>query len=388
LETGAKLIVGLLFLVLLLLIGWQWHRTPHAKDDDKALEELRIIYGFWLIVSALLIALLVLIITLIVFFSHTTTATEIKATDIVAITGTVTGLITTLTAAFFGIQQAGAGRSQALTALTQLNAPGSGGAVASKLDPSYGPHSGGTKVSITGNGFTGASGVNFGASPGTNFKFENDGLVTVNSPSAQSKDNEVKVSIVFPSTSPPNREVGTFYYYTIDPSHGPETGGQVVKISGSGLKEVSAVKFGEMDGVNLQRPPPNDQYMSGREFLEVTAPSGNKGSDVPVQLVFPVETGNKASVVGTFHYDAAPVVTAVSPTSGVAGGGTTVTVTGTGFTGATSVRFGASNASAMTVDSDTQITATSPAGSGTVDVTVVMPAGASATSPADQFTYS
>ena len=206
-----------------------------------------------------------------------------------AITGSVTGLITTLTAAFFGIQQAGAGRSQALTALTQLNAPGSGGAVATKLDPSYGPHSGGTKVSITGNGFTGASAVNFGAIPGTNFKFENDGLVTVNSPSAQSKDNEVKVSIVFPSTSPPNREVGTFYYYTIDPSHGPETGGQVVKISGSGLKEVSAVKFGEKDGTNLQRLTPNDQYMSGREFLKVTAPSSNKGSDVPVQLVFPVK---------------------------------------------------------------------------------------------------
>jgi hypothetical protein len=71
-----------------------------------------------------------------------------------------------------------------------------------------------------------------------------------------------------------------------------------------------------------------------------------------------------------------------------AGGGATVTVTGTGFTGATSVRFGASNASAITVVSDTQITATSPAGSGTVDVTVVTPAGTSATSPADQFTYS
>lgn len=86
---------------------------------------------------------------------------------------------------------------------------------------------------------------------------------------------------------------------------------------------------------------------------------------------------------------AAPVVTAINPTRGGAGGGTTVTVTGSGFTGATAVRFGASSASAMTVVSDTQITATSPAGSsGTVDVTVVTPAGTSATSPADQFTYS
>jgi hypothetical protein len=85
---------------------------------------------------------------------------------------------------------------------------------------------------------------------------------------------------------------------------------------------------------------------------------------------------------------AAPVVTAISPTSGGAGGGTAVTVTGSGFTGAISVRFGASSTSAMTVVSDTQLTATSPAGNGTVDVTVVTPAGTSATSPADQFTYS
>jgi hypothetical protein len=76
-----------------------------------------------------------------------------------------------------------------------------------------------------------------------------------------------------------------------------------VKISGSGLKEVSAVKFGEKDGTNLQQLKRDDQYMSGREFLEVTAPSGNKGTDVPVRLVFPVETANKLSVVGTFHYN-------------------------------------------------------------------------------------
>jgi hypothetical protein len=183
-------------------------------------------------------------------------------------------------------------------------APGSGSAVASKLDPSYGPHSGWTKVSITGNGFTGASDVNFGASPGTNFKFENDGLVTVNSPSAQSKDNEVKVSIVFPGTSPPKREVGTFCYYTIDPSHGPTTGGGQVRISGSGLKEVSAVRFGENNGTNLTPLQKDAQYMNGREFRTVTAPPGNSGSDVPVQLVFPVESANKISVVGTFHYDA------------------------------------------------------------------------------------
>ena len=35
----------------------------------------------------------------------------------------------------------------------------------------------------------------------------------------------------------------------------------------------------------------------------------------------------------------------------------------------------------MTVDSDTQITATSPAGTGTVDITVTTPVGTSAATP-------
>ena len=47
-----------------------------------------------------------------------------------------------------------------------------------------------------------------------------------------------------------------------------------------------------------------------------------------------------------------------------------MTITGTNFTGATAVKFGATNAASFTVNSATSITATSPAGSGTVDVTV------------------
>jgi len=91
--------------------------------------------------------------------------------------------------------------------------------------------------------------------------------------------------------------------------------------------------------------------------------------------------------VGYFAKSLAAVVAGINPTSGPAAGGTTVTITGSGFSGAKQVDFGATEASNVTVDSDTQITAVSPAGTGTVDVTVVKPAGASATSAADQFTY-
>jgi hypothetical protein len=80
-------------------------------------------------------------------------------------------------------------------------------------------------------------------------------------------------------------------------------------------------------------------------------------------------------------------VSAVAPPFGPAAGGGTVSVTGTNFAAGDTVAFGGSAATGVTVNSATLITATSPAGTGTVDVTVTGPGGTSATSPADQFTY-
>ena len=83
-----------------------------------------------------------------------------------------------------------------------------------------------------------------------------------------------------------------------------------------------------------------------------------------------------------------PTVTNVNPNTGPTSGGTSVTITGTNFSDATAVRFGSNAAGSFTVDSATQITATSPAGVGTVDVTVTTEeGGTSPNSTADQFTY-
>ncbi|UPK45953.1 S-layer homology domain-containing protein [Paenibacillus pabuli] len=83
-----------------------------------------------------------------------------------------------------------------------------------------------------------------------------------------------------------------------------------------------------------------------------------------------------------------PTIISVSPTSGPTTGGTTVTLTGTKFSGATAVMFGATEATSFTINSETSITATAPAGSaGTVDVTVKRRSGTSTTSAADQYTY-
>lgn len=87
---------------------------------------------------------------------------------------------------------------------------------------------------------------------------------------------------------------------------------------------------------------------------------------------------------GTPSVTAAPAVTGLNPATGAAGA--TVTVTGTGFSSVTGVYFGTVSAP-FTVQSGAQLVTTVPAGSGTVDVTVVTAAGRSATGTPDRFAY-
>ncbi len=83
-----------------------------------------------------------------------------------------------------------------------------------------------------------------------------------------------------------------------------------------------------------------------------------------------------------------PFITAVSPSVGTLLGGTTVTITGKFFTGATSVRFGGAGV-AFTVVSDTSISATSPAGTpgSTVNVSVTTPGGTTPAVDGSAYTY-
>ncbi len=97
------------------------------------------------------------------------------------------------------------------------------------------------------------------------------------------------------------------------------------------------------------------------------------------------ETINGYAQTLTESMCAPPVVTNVAPPSGSAG--SSVVITGSGFSRAIDVEFGATPAFSFHVDSDTQITAVSPGHkAGMVDVTVTVQ-GTSAASSADQFTY-
>jgi hypothetical protein len=103
------------------------------------------------------------------------------------------------------------------------------------------------------------------------------------------------------------------------------------------------------------------------------------------------DTGNPGVTVSaayTLQIDVAdpPTITGISPGSGPTAGGTVVTITGTDLATVGTVTFGGTMAASFTVDSTTQITATTPAGAaGAVDVGVVAFGGSF--TQVDGFTY-
>ncbi len=165
---------------------------------------------------------------------------------------------------------------------------------------------------------------------------------------------------------------------SVSPLAGPLGGGSTVTITGTGFLGASAVEFGGVAGTNLT--------VGSATQATATAPAEAAGTvDVTVATL----SGTSAnSTADHFTYEVAPTVTAISPVAGPLTGSTSVTITGTGFTGATGVSFGSSAAISYVVNSPTSIGAVSPAeGAGTVDVRVTTPIGTSGTSAADQFTY-
>ncbi|MDH6124727.1 IPT/TIG domain-containing protein [Kitasatospora sp. GP82] len=73
----------------------------------------------------------------------------------------------------------------------------------------------------------------------------------------------------------------------------------------------------------------------------------------------------------------APILLALVPPQGPTTGGNTITLVGTGLSGASAVMFGSTPATSFTVLFDGAITAVAPAGTGAVQVTVVTGAGTS-----------
>lgn len=110
-------------------------------------------------------------------------------------------------------------------------------------------------------------------------------------------------------------------------------------------------------------------------------PTDTSGSPFGFSVVITDSIGGSSSQ-GYSLTVANPSIRAINPATGPIIGGTQTVITGMGFTGATSVTFGGVAAKSFTVDSDTQITAVTPAATsvGGATVTITTQGGMTASS--------
>ena len=231
------------------------------------------------------------------------------------------------------------------------------------MTPKAGLTSGGTEVTLTGTGFTGVTGVRFGPTPATGFTIVDDTTIVATSPPRPA--GLVNVWVDWPSGTNPNTPATHFAYQdppvtaptitSVSPNIGDVAGGQQVTIVGSGFLSATSVAFG---------PTPATSYTILSDARIVATTPARPESLVNVRVTNPNGT-NPNQPTSWYSYRTItgppPTVSAVSPTSGPATGGQTITITGTGFTGTIRVDLGPTTAPAFTVIDDTTIEITTPA---------------------------
>jgi hypothetical protein len=248
--------------------------------------------------------------------------------------------------------------------------------------PSSGPPAGGTTVTITGGAFTGATKVVFGGVAATSFNVVSDTQIIAVSP-AQTGAHYIVVTGPGGTSALVGAAIYTYKVAapaitSISPSSGPLAGGTSVTITGSGFTGATKVAFGGVAATSFnvvsatQITAVSPAQAAGSHYIVVTGPGGTSPT--------------VAAAIFTYK-PPAPAITGISPSSGPAAGGTTVTITGSGFTGATRVAFGGVAATSFNVASATRITAVSPAETGAHYIVVTGPGGTSPTVSAAIYTY-
>ena len=185
------------------------------------------------------------------------------------------------------------------------------------------------------------------------------GIVNFNPPANGASQEFPWITTFIPN---PSSGGGAPSVTNVTPGSGTTAGGTSVTITGTGFVSGATVTFGTALATN--------PTVSSSTTMTATTPAHAAGS-VTVSVTNPnMQSGSKA---GAFSYtNPPPTVSLVTPRSGTTAGGTSVTITGTGFLTGATVTFNGAQATNVIVSNSTTITATTPAqpaGSVTVAVT-------------------
>ncbi len=269
----------------------------------------------------------------------------------------------------------GTGEDQAFTTLPPVP-------TITLVSPNAGPLGGGTTVAITGTELSAATSVRFGSAAAT-FTVTSPTTITAVSPAGT---GTVDVTVTTPSGTSSTSSSDQFSYIPaptvtgLSPAAGPVGGGTTVTISGTNFSGATAVRFGSTSAASF--------VVKSATSISAVSPAETAGTvGVTVTTV-----GGTSLISSIATYKFRPTITSVSPTGGPKAGGTSVTISGTGFisiAGYTTLFFGTLKATSVVCSSSTKCTAVSPAHEiGTVNVKAIVNKVESATSTADKFTYS
>lgn len=230
-------------------------------------------------------------------------------------------------------------------------------ATIASFTPSHGPA--GTPVVISGSGFTGATGVKFNGVAAASFHVDSATQITATVPSGTSPGAITVARPTVPKTltSATNFD-NTAAITSISLDHGHA--GDDVTVIGTDLTGATTVTFGGGATATASSVTATS--------LHVTVPDTAETGELTV-------TTPLGDAVSSTSFTVEPEIDSFTPTDGPPG--TSVVITGSGFTGATDVAFGGASAGDgnYSVDSATQITATVPAGAATGTITVTTPDG-------------
>lgn len=236
------------------------------------------------------------------------------------------------------------------------------------ITPNTGFTSGGQLITIVGADFMAGATVRFGANTAPAVNVTSSTSITVTTPTSL-VTGPVDVTVINPDTQQSVSAGGFTYAYpaptitAVTPASGPAVGGTSIVITGTGFQVSPAVRIGGTPATNVTRT----------SLTQVTAvtPPGMHGV---VDVTLTNSDAQSATLAGGFRYQAAPTISAVTPASGAAQGGTRITITGQYFLQGASVRLGGVPAFAVTVTSPTTATAiTNSSAPGAVDVVLVNP---------------
>jgi hypothetical protein len=248
----------------------------------------------------------------------------------------------------------------------------------SALNPSEGTFFGGEKVRVVGTNLTGATAVYFGPNPVKSFKVISSTAISITTPVGY---GTVNVTVVTPEGTSAIVPSDEFTYSGrppgvsgVSPKLGPAAGGNAVGISGAGFIGVTDVYFGAVPAASFNVNSPTSitavpsPGTAGRVEVTVTTVYGESPAQWCVK--------NRPCIILDYYKFAEPTITELSPDSGPEAGGTSVTVTGTGFAigvGLTSFSFHAIPASEVECIALTMCTlVTPPHKAGTVPVTAAV----------------